>query len=117
MHRQAFIIANGWAAVVANDVNDLRYLSTMRYLAPGAAMPLRSHSGAETQFMIVEGMLEFMVGGGTSCLGANDFVRVAPGMAYAYRNLSDRSPARLLVRTVHPLPQPRRLTTRIEYVA
>lgn len=97
----AFVIAAGRAAFVANDNCDFRYRATSHHLPVGIQVPARSHDRAETHFMVADGMIEFMVGGASGIVLAGDFVRVPAGVSYAYRNAGD-SLAHLLVRQVNP---------------
>lgn len=101
MGKTCFVIAGDRATIVANDVNDFRYRAAVHYLAVGEQVPVRCHDNAETQFMIEDGMVEFMIGGAAGIVMAGDFVRVPPGVCYAYRNFGDE-PAQILVRTTSP---------------
>ena len=110
MGNRAFLIAGDRAALIANDSTDFRYRAAVHYLPVGVLVPTRCHDCAETQFMVEDGTVEFMIGGAAGMVLAGDFVRVPAGMPYAYRNAGDTT-ARVLVRTVSPLATPR--TTRI----
>jgi mannose-6-phosphate isomerase-like protein (cupin superfamily) len=116
MNQRAFVIAGDRAATIANDVEDFRYRAAVHYVPVGVQVPVRSHGGAETQFMLEDGTLEFMVGGGSTCITAPDFVRVPPGVPYAYRNIGDTT-ARLLVRAIKPEPTFKMIRAYIEYAA
>ncbi len=116
MTQRAFVIVGDRAARIANDVDDFRYRAAMHDIAAGLQMPAHCHAGAETQFMLEAGSLEFMVGGASGVITAPDFVRVPPGVSYAYRN-AGAATARLLVRTVHPQPAIKIIRTCIEYAA
>ena len=101
MGAKAFVIAGSHAALVANDNCDFRYHASSHHLPAGIQVPARSHERAETHFMVVDGMIEFMVGGAAGIVLPGDFVRVPAGVTYAYRNAGD-SLAHLLVRQVNP---------------
>jgi mannose-6-phosphate isomerase-like protein (cupin superfamily) len=116
MNQRAFVIAGDRAAIVANDVEDFRYRAAVHYVPVGVQVPTRSHSGAETQFMLEDGTLEFMVGGASTFLSAPGIVRVPPGVPYAYRNVSEYT-ARLLVRVVQPEPTYKIIRASVEYAA
>jgi mannose-6-phosphate isomerase-like protein (cupin superfamily) len=101
MGAKAFVIDGSHAALVANDNCDFRYRATAHHLPTGIQVPARSHERAETHFMVVDGMIEFMVGGAAGIVLPGDFVRVPAGVVYAYRNAGD-SLAHILVRQVNP---------------
>ena len=101
MGKRAFLIAGDHAAVIANDGSDFRYRAAAHYLPVGVQLPMRCHDTIETQFMIEDGVVEFMVGGMASIVFPGDFVRVPGGVPYAYRNAGDAT-ACILVRTVSP---------------
>lgn len=103
MGQRAFMIMGSRARVIANDDCDFRYRASAHYLPVGGQVPTRSHERAEMQFMIEDGIVEFMVGGAAGIALAGDFVRVPAGMHYAYRNAGDET-ARVLVRSVSPMP-------------
>ena len=103
MGKQAFVIAGDRAALVANDTTDFRYRAAAHYLPVGVQLPVRSHDHAEIQFMVEDGIVEFMIGGSAGIVFCGDFVRVPAGVPYAYRNAGDTT-ARLLVRSVNPIP-------------
>ena len=56
-----FVIAGSHAALVANDNCDFRYRASSHHLPAGIQVRARSHERAETHFMVVDGMIEFMV--------------------------------------------------------
>ena len=116
MNQRAFVIAGDQAALIANDVEDFRYRAAAHYVPAGVQVPVRSHGSAETQFMVEDGTLEFMVGGASTFITAPDFVRVPAGVPYAYRNIGDET-ARLLVRAVKPEPTFKMIRAFIEYAA
>jgi mannose-6-phosphate isomerase-like protein (cupin superfamily) len=116
MSHSAFLIAGDRAAVVANDLADERYRAAVHYVPVGVQVPVRSHAEAETQFMLEDGMLEFMIGGAATHISAPNLVRVPPGVPYAYRNVGDHT-ARLLVRAVKPGPTHRMVRAFVEYAA
>ena len=64
MGNRAFLIAGGRAAVIANDDRDFRYSATAHYVPVGVQAPARCHERAETQFLVEDGVMEFMI----SCL-------------------------------------------------
>lgn len=101
MRHRAFVIAGQRTAIVANDDGDFRDAATAHYVPVGVQMPARSHDRAETQFLVEDGMLEFMIGGAAGLVLSGDFVRVPAGVSYAYRNAGDTI-ARLLVRSANP---------------
>lgn len=101
MGNRAFVIAGGQAALIANDVSDFRYHAAAHYLPVGVQVPMRTHDRAETQFVVEDGVVEFMIGGAAGLVLQGDFVRVPAGVPYAYRNAGD-STARILMRAVNP---------------
>jgi mannose-6-phosphate isomerase-like protein (cupin superfamily) len=101
MAQNAFVIAGDRAAIIANDNCDFRYRAAVHYVAVGVQVPVRCHDQAETQFMVEDGMVEFMIGGAAGYVLPGDFVRVPAGVPYAYRNAGETT-ARVLVRTVSP---------------
>jgi len=103
MGKQAFVIAGSRVALVANDTTDFRYRAAAHYVPVGVQVPVRAHDHAETQFMVEDGIVEFMIGGAAGIVFAGDFVRVPPGVPYAYRNAGGAM-ARILVRSVNPAP-------------
>src|SRR6478735_8961818 len=103
MNERAFVIAGDKAAVIANDTNDSRYRAAVHYVPVGVQVPVRCHGDAETQFMLEDGMLEFMIGGAAAHISAPQMMRVPAGVPYAYRNVGDHT-ARLLVRAAKPEP-------------
>jgi mannose-6-phosphate isomerase-like protein (cupin superfamily) len=103
MGKQAFVIAGSHAIVVANDTADFRYRAAAHYVPVGVQVPIRSHDHSEIQFMVEDGIVEFMIGGAAGIVFAGDFVRVPAGMPYAYRNAGETT-ARVLVRSVNPIP-------------
>lgn len=116
MSDRAFVIAGDRAAVVANDTNDFRYRAAVHYVPVGVQVPVRSHGDAETQFMLEDGTLEFMVGGASTYVTAPNFIRVPAGVPYAYRNVGDDT-ARLLVRARKPEPTYKMIRAFVEYAA
>ena len=116
MNERAFVIAGDQAALIANDVDDFRYRAAVHYVPVGVQVPMRSHGATETQFLLEDGTLEFMVGGAATLLAAPNFVRVPPGVPYAYRNAGDHT-ARLLVRVARPEPTYKVVRACIEYAA
>lgn len=116
MNDRAFVIAGDKAAAIANDIRDHRYRAAVHYVPVGVQVPTRSHGEAETQFMLEDGMLEFMVGGAATYICAPNFVRVPAGVPYAYRNVGDHT-ARLLVRSHKPEPTYKMIRAFVEYAA
>jgi mannose-6-phosphate isomerase-like protein (cupin superfamily) len=116
MSEKAFLIAGDRAAVVANDIDDPRYRAAAHYVPVGVQVPIRSHAECETQFMLEDGTLEFMVGGASTFIAAPSLIRVPPDVPYAYRNVGDHT-ARLLVRAVRPEPPVKTVRVSIEYAA
>lgn len=116
MNDRAFVIAGDKAAVIANDTGDSRYRAAVHYVPVGVQVPTRSHGDAETQFMLEDGMLEFMVGGAAMHISAPHLVRVPAGVPYAYRNVGDHT-ARLLVRAHKPEPTYKMIRAFVEYAA
>jgi mannose-6-phosphate isomerase-like protein (cupin superfamily) len=116
MGSRAFVIAGGHAALIANDVNDFRYHAAAHYVPVGVQVPVRSHDRAETQFVVEDGVIEFMIGGAAGLVLAGDFVRVPAGVPYAYRNAGETT-ARLLVRAVNPGPAQRALKVTADFAA
>ena len=116
MTDRAFIIAGDQAALIANDIDDARYRAAVHYVPVGVQIPVRSHGDAETQFMLEDGTLEFMVGGAATYITAPNVVRVPPGVPYAYRNVGEHT-ARLLVRAQRPEPTYKMIRAYIEYAA
>lgn len=116
MNDRAFVIAGDKAAVIANDTTDTRYRAAVHYVPVGVQVPVRAHGDAEMQFMLEDGMLEFMVGGAAMHIAAPNFVRVPAGVPYAYRNVGDHT-ARLLVRAHKPEPTYKMIRAFIEYAA
>lgn len=103
MGHPGFVIAGHRAARVANDNTDFRYRASAHYVAVGVQVPLRCHEHAETQFMVEDGILEFMIGGAAGMVLSGDFVRIPAGVPYAYRNAGETT-ARILVKSVSPQP-------------
>lgn len=116
MNDRAFVIAGDQAAIIANDIDDVRYRAAAHYVPVGVQVPVRSHGDAEMQFMLEDGMLEFMVGGAAAHLTAPSMIRVPPGVPYAYRNVGDHT-ARLLVRANRPEPTYKMIRAYVEYAA
>jgi len=102
MGKRAFVIADNRAAIVANDNSDFRYRAAVHHIPVGVQAQASVHATAETQFVVEDGLVEFMIGGMSGIVMPGDFVRVPQGVPYAYRNAGD-SAARLLCKTVSPL--------------
>lgn len=103
MGRPGFVIAGNRATPVANDNADFRYRASAHYLAVGVQAPARCHEHAETQFLVEDGIVEFMIGGAAGIVLSGDFVRIPAGVPYAYRNAGETT-ARLLMKSVSPHP-------------
>lgn len=103
MGKQAFVITGSHAVMIANDTADFRYRASAHYVPVGVQVPIRSHDHSEIQFMVDEGIVEFMIGGAAGIGFAGDLVRVPAGVPYAYRNAGEMT-ARILVRSVNPSP-------------
>lgn len=116
MRSRAFMIAGGHAALIANDVNDFRYHAAAHYVPVGVQVPVRTHDRAETQFVVEDGVVEFMIGGAAGLVLAGDFVRVPAGVPYAYRNAGDTT-ARILVRAINPTAAQRALKATTDFAA
>lgn len=116
MTKRAFVIAGDRATTIANDVADFHYRAAVHVLPVGAQVPINVNTLAETQVMVEDGLVEFMVGGCAATLMAGDFVRVPPGAVYAYRNAGD-GPATVLIRTTSPEAQKRAMRVRLEFAA
>lgn len=116
MTKRAFVIAGDRATTIANDVADFHYRAAVHVLPVGAQTAARVNAVAETQFMVEDGLVEFMVGGATTYLLAGDFVRVPPGVVYAYLNAGD-GPATVLMRTTSPDVRKRAMRVRLEFAA
>ena len=116
MGNRAFVIAAGHAALIANDVNDFRYRAAAHYVPVGVQVPVRSHDRAETQFLVEDGIVEFMIGGAAGLVLAGDFVRVPAGVPYAYRNAGDTT-VRILMRAINPAAAQRALRVTADFAA
>jgi mannose-6-phosphate isomerase-like protein (cupin superfamily) len=116
MGHRGFMIAGGHAALVANDVNDFRYRATAHYVPVGVQVPVRTHDRAETQFVVEDGVVEFMIGGAAAIVLTGDFVRVPAGVPYAYRNAGDTT-ARVLMRAVNPTAVQRAMQVTVTFAA
>jgi mannose-6-phosphate isomerase-like protein (cupin superfamily) len=102
MAKRAFVIAGDRAATVANDVADFHYRAAAHILPVGVQVAARVNPLAETQLLVEDGLVEIMVGGASAPVPSGDFVRVPPGVAFAYRNAGD-GPATILMRTTSPV--------------
>lgn len=116
MCTSSFVIAGHHAAIIANDSNDFHYRAAVHRLAPGAQVLGRCNHAAETQIMVEDGFVEVMVGGASSYVVTGDFVRIPPGVAYAYRNGGD-TVATLLIRSASPQTPKRGLRMTLEFAA
>jgi len=116
MGNRAFLIAGQCAARIANDDTDFRYRAATHDLPVGVQVSVRCNELSESQFLVEDGIVEFMIGGGTGIAFDGDFVRVPPGVVHAYRNAGDTA-ARILVRTVRPAPVRRALHVGFDFAA
>jgi len=116
MGNRAFAIASGTAVAIANDVDDFRYRAVSISVPAGVQTEPRTNDGFETHFLVEDGFVEVMIGGATAMVLAGDFVRVPPGIVFAYRNSGDE-PARLLMRRVNPGPARRALRIICDHAA
>ncbi|MEQ1771597.1 MAG: cupin domain-containing protein [Devosia sp.] len=101
MTNTSFFIAGKRAAVVANDIADLRYRAAVKYLPSGMQTPIRCNDNDETVIYVDKGTLEVMVGGPAGFAVEGDFIRVPKGVPFAYRNCGN-DVARLLIRVQSP---------------
>jgi quercetin dioxygenase-like cupin family protein len=81
------------------------YRAGRRLLPPGTTVPARAEASAETTIVVVDGIIELMVGGAAGMMGPGGFARIPPGTQFAYRNAGDGC-AELLVR-IAPVGTPR----------
>jgi mannose-6-phosphate isomerase-like protein (cupin superfamily) len=116
MCSKAFVITGDSVATIANDVTDFRYRAISHFVPVGVQAAARSAERVETQFMVAIGTVEFMIGGATAIAFAGDFVRVPPGIIYAWRNAGD-TPAHILMRSVSPAPLQRAMRVRVDFAA
>lgn len=106
MSEHAFFAAGDRILHIANAGGaGPQYRAAARVLPPGVASPTRCEDSAETTIVVISGAVELMVNGATGHLGAGEFARVPPRVAFAYRN-AGQLPAELLVRTA-PAATPR----------
>ena len=103
MGSKAFVIAGNRAELIANDGCDLSYRAAVHHVPVDTMIPAHCHEAAETQLLVEHGTLEVMVNGVAAAIPEGQFLRVAAGLHFAYRNAGDTS-ARLLLRTVGPRP-------------
>ena len=117
MARQAFFVAGGKIVHIANPCDaGLQYQAHQALLKGDAPSGPFCHQTAETVVLVREGIIEVMVNGAVCVVRAGDFVRVAPGLHYGYRNYGD-APARLLIRTAPEPPRRRCRKITIEMTA
>ena len=99
MSRRAFFIAGDRILHIANPCGaGLNYQAQAHVVMPGAQVGPHTQEQAETVILVEEGILDVMVNGLSSMVGAGSFVRVPAKAWYAYRNDSDHT-ARVLCRT------------------
>jgi mannose-6-phosphate isomerase-like protein (cupin superfamily) len=108
MVKRAFAMAGDSAVAIANDIDDFRYDATSMCLPIGVRTEARVAESLEVQFLLEDGIIEFMINGATAMVLPGDFVRVPAGAAFAYRNAGDEL-AHLLMRRVNPAPTRRAL--------
>lgn len=116
MGNRAFLIAGNHATLIANDNCDFRYSATAHCVPVGVQVPARCSDRAETQVLVEDGVIEFMIGGAAVMVLAGDFVRVPAGVHFAYRNTGDTT-ARLLMRSVNPRPARRAMHINATFAA
>lgn len=116
MGKRAFLIAGDRATLIANDVTDFSYRASVHHLPIGVQVPAHISERAETQFMVEDGIVEFMIGGAAGMALGGDFVRVPPSVPFAYRNAGDTA-AVLLVRTTSPKAICRAIRVGFEFAA
>jgi uncharacterized RmlC-like cupin family protein len=116
MGKSSFVIAGNRAAIVANDVSDFHYRAAVHHLPPGARVMARCNEFAETQIMVEDGTIEAMVGGASVYVLTGDFVRIPPGVAYAYCNGGDTI-ATLLIRSASPETHRATVRLNVEFAA
>ncbi len=116
MATRAFVITGDKAAVIANDAGDFLYRGMAHRLPIGAQVAARTNALAETLFMVEDGLVEFMVGGASAPVLTGDFVRVPPGVMFAYRNAGD-GPATVLMRTTSPQGHKRAVCATVQFAA
>lgn len=99
---KSFFISGNQAVFLANaDGADLRYRAHTHAVPPGVQVPARVNERSETVFVIEHGTLEFMIGGAVGHVTTGGFVRVPPGLPFAYRNIGADA-AQILSRCVTP---------------
>ena len=116
MGHRAFMIAGDRAEIVANDDLDFRHRAAAHQLPGGVQVAALCNEVSETQFLVEDGLVEFMIGGGAGIAFEGDFVRVPRGVVYAYRNAGDTA-AKILVRSASPTPLRRALRVSFEFAA
>ncbi len=83
---QALVSFGNRAYPVANDVhNRSAYRAEARVLPPEVMVATRIEA-SDTLLFVERGLLEVMVDGAAAFIRRGDFVKIAAGSAYAYRN-------------------------------
>jgi quercetin dioxygenase-like cupin family protein len=66
------------------------------FLPPASGPPPHLHEREEESFYILEGTLQFQVGGESLTAGAGAYVKAPPGLRHAFKNVGT-APARVLM--------------------
>ena len=110
---KSFFLDDERVVFIANaEGADLRYRAHAHTLPQGVQVPARTNDKSRLIFVIEHGTLEFMVGGAVGHVSAGEVVRVAPGLAFAYRNVGDGE-AVILSRCDRPARAGRRLSIEV----
>jgi uncharacterized cupin superfamily protein len=100
------IKGDGWAASSIADLGDGPGFRKVReplgvtafgvnavVLPPGWVTPTHSHERQEELYLVLDGEIEFDLGGAKQTLGPGGLVRVSPGTLRSLRNTSDAAEA------------------------
>lgn len=110
---KTFFLDGDRVVFVANaEGADLRYRAHVHVLLQGVQVPARTNDKSRLIFVIEHGTLEFMVGGAVGYVSAGEVVRVAPGIAFACRNVGDGE-AVILSRCERPARAGRRVSIEV----
>lgn len=110
---KSFFLDGQRVVFIANaEGADLRYRAHAHTLPHGVQVPARTNDKSRLIFVIERGTLEFMAGGAVGFVSTGDVVRVAPGSAFAYRNVGDGE-AVILSRCDRPTRVGRRVTIEV----
>jgi len=93
MGNRAFAVADGIAVAFANDVDDFRYRAVSISVPVGVQTEARMAESLEMHFLIEDGLVEFMINGGTAMLLPGDFVRVPLGRRHLVGVVWDGAPS------------------------